>query len=378
MLNESLGMHVFSNYICKIENKVMIQDTLAFNISKTSNSKLSQVDWENLPFGRVFSDHMLVMEFKDGEWKTPDILPFENLSMHPATSALHYGQSIFEGMKANRTTSGDVQIFRPDMNAKRFIESCERMCMPVIPEDVFVELVRKIVEFDADWVPDREGYSLYIRPFMIATDEFVGIRPSETYKFIIFTCPVGAYYSQPVNVKVEERYTRAASGGVGRAKTAGNYAASLYPAKIGQEAGFHQLLWTDAKEHKYIEESGTMNICFMIGGVLITPTEDDDTILRGVTKRSAVELAHKWGVPVEERKVTVAEIVEAARSGKLEDAFGAGTAATIAHVAKFGYRDEVFDLPAIETRHFSSKVKQYLDDVKSGKIADEFGWCLKV
>lgn len=378
MLNESLGMHVLSNYICMIENKVMIQDTLAFNISKTNNSKLSQVDWENLPFGKVFSDHMLVMEFKDGEWKTPDIIPFGNLSMHPATSALHYGQSIFEGMKANRTASGDVQIFRPDMNAKRFIESCERMCMPVIPEEVFVELVRKVVEFDADWVPDREGYSLYIRPFMIATDEFVGIRPSETYKFIIFTCPVGAYYSQPVNIMVEEKYTRAASGGVGRAKTAGNYAASLYPAKIGQDAGYHQLLWTDAKDHKYIEESGTMNICFMIGGVLITPTEDDDTILRGVTKRSAVELAHKWGIPVEERKVTVAEIVDAARNGKLEDAFGAGTAATIAHVAKLGYRDEVFDLPSVETRHFSSKVKQYLDDVKSGKIADEFGWCLKV
>lgn len=356
----------------------MTQDTLAFKVSKTTDSKLSKVDWENLPFGKVFSDHMLVMEYADGKWSTPEIKPFENLSMHPATSALHYGQSIFEGMKANRSVNGDIQIFRPDMNAKRFIESCERMCMPVIPEEMFVELVRKTVEVDGDWVPNREGYSLYIRPFMFATDEFVGIRPSETYKFIVFTCPVGAYYSQPVNVKVEEKYTRAASGGVGRAKTAGNYAASLYPAKLGQEQGFHQLLWTDAKEHKYIEESGTMNICFMIDGTLITPSEDDDTILRGVTKRSVVDLANKWGVPVEERKVTVAEIVEAARSGKLQDAFGAGTAATIAHVAKLGYREETFDLPSMESRDFSNKVKAYLDDLKAGKIADEFGWCLKV
>ena len=356
----------------------MIQDTLAFKVSKTNNSKLSQVDWENLPFGKVFSDHMLVMEYADGKWQTPEIMPFENLSMHPATSALHYGQSIFEGMKANRMVNGEIQIFRPEMNAKRFIESCERMCMPVIPEELFVELVRKTVEFDADWVPNREGYSLYIRPFLIATDEFVGIRPSETYKFIIFTCPVGAYYSQPVNVKVEEHYTRAASGGVGRAKTAGNYAASLFPAKLAQEKGFHQLLWTDAKEHKYIEESGTMNICFVIDGKLITPSEDDDTILRGVTKRSVVDLAKKWGIPVEERKVTVEEIVEAARNGKLQDAFGAGTAATIAHVAKLGFRDEIFELPSIESREFSNKIKTYLDDLKAGKIADEFGWCFKV
>lgn len=356
----------------------MIQDTLAFKVSKTNNSKLSQVDWENLPFGKVFSDHMLVMEYADGKWQTPEIMPFENLSMHPATSALHYGQSIFEGMKANRMMNGEIQIFRPEMNAKRFIESCERMCMPVIPEELFVELVRKTVEFDADWVPNREGYSLYIRPFLIATDEFVGIRPSETYKFIIFTCPVGAYYSQPVNVKVEEHYTRAASGGVGRAKTAGNYAASLFPAKLAQEKGFHQLLWTDAKEHKYIEESGTMNICFVIDGKLITPSEDEDTILRGVTKRSVVDLAKKWGIPVEERKVTVEEIVEAARNGKLQDAFGAGTAATIAHVAKLGFRDEIFELPSIESREFSNKIKTYLDDLKAGKIADEFGWCFKV
>ena len=234
------------------------------------------------------------------------------------------------------------------------------------------------VELDKDWIPNKEGYSLYIRPFMFATDDFIGIKPSETYKFVIFTCPVGAYYSQPVNVKIEEYYTRAAEGGVGRAKTAGNYAASLYPAKLAQEQGFHQLVWTDAKEHKYIEESGTMNIVFEIDGKLITPSEGSDTILKGVTKRSVLEIAESWGVELEERKITVEEIVEGLRNGKVTDAFGAGTAATIAHIAKIGFRDEIFELPAVDTREISNKIKDYLTDLKTGRIADEFNWCLKV
>ena len=356
----------------------MLQKSHPISVTRTTKSHFNDVDWNNLPFGKVFSDHMLVMDYSDGKWHEPAIVPFANLSLHPATSAIHYGQSIFEGMKANRSVNGDILIFRPEMNARRFKESCDRMCMPEIPEDLFIELVRKTVEVDADWVPSKEGESLYIRPFMFATDEFVGIRPSETYKFIIFTCPVGAYYSEPVNVKIEEFYTRAAIGGVGRAKTAGNYGASLFPAKQGQLKGFHQLVWTDGKEHKFIEESGTMNIVFVIDGVLITPSEDADTILRGVTKRSVLEIAEKWGIPVEERKVSVEEIVTAAKNGKLQDAFGAGTAATIAPIAKIGYREEVLELPTIESREISTKIKNYLDDIKSGKKEDVFGWCLKV
>jgi branched-chain amino acid aminotransferase len=356
----------------------MLQKSHPISVTRTTKSHYNDVDWNNLPFGKVFSDHMLVMEYADGKWLDAEIIPFANLSLHPATSAIHYGQSIFEGMKANRSVNGDILIFRPEMNARRFKESCERMCMPEIPEDLFIELVRKTVEVDADWVPSNEGESLYIRPFMFATDEFVGIRPSETYKFIIFTCPVGAYYSEPVNVKIEEFYTRAAIGGVGRAKTAGNYGASLFPAKQGQLKGFHQLVWTDGKEHKYIEESGTMNIVFVIDGVLITPSEDADTILRGVTKRSVLEIAEKWGVPIEERKVSVEEIITAAKNSTLQDAFGAGTAATIASIAKIGYRDEVLELPPLETREISKKIKNYLDDIKSGKTDDVFGWCLKV
>lgn len=355
----------------------MLQETINIRVTPAQHSKISQVDWDNLPFGKVFADHMLVMEYRDGAWQEAEITEFGNLSLHPATSAIHYGQAIFEGMKANKSASGDVLIFRPEMNAKRFIESCERMCMPIVPEGLFVECVRKLVETDSNWIPNTPGYSLYIRPFMFATDGFVGIKPSETYKFVIFTCPVGAYYSEPVNVKIEEHYTRAAEGGVGRAKAAGNYGSSLYPAKQGQMQGFHQLLWTDAKTHEYIEESGTMNIMLVINGKLITPSEDSDTILRGITKRSVIELAQSWGMEVEERKVSVKELVEAIKDGSLTEAFGAGTAATIAHIAKIGYRDEILELPPIEGRTFSNKVGKVMDDIKSGAIEDTLGWILK-
>lgn len=374
-INYSLTLFSVSSYTYIIEN---MQETVTIRVNQTTESKISQVDWENLPFGKVFSDHMLVMDYKDGAWQDAEIVPFGPVMMHPAMSAIHYGQSIFEGMKANRTVDGDVVIFRPEMNAHRFAESCERMIMPVLPEALFVELVRKLVEVEKDWIPTKPGYSLYIRPFLFATDEFIGIRPSETYRFMIFTCPVGAYYNEPVNVKIEEFYTRASEGGVGRAKTAGNYGAALYPAKKGQLNGYHQLLWTDGKTHEYIEESGTMNVCFVINGTLVTPSEDSDTILRGVTKRSVVELAQQWGMPVEERRVTVAEIVEAHKNGSLTEAFGAGTAATIAHIAKIGYRDTDLVLPPIEGRTFSNKVHKYLDDLKAGIEPDVMGWTLKV
>lgn len=356
----------------------MIQQTISIKVTPTQESKINAVDWENLPFGKVFSDHMLVMDYKDGAWQDAEIVPFGPIAMHPAMSAIHYGQSIFEGMKANRAENGDILIFRPDMNAKRFAESSERMCMPVIPDDLFVELVRKLVEVEREWIPSREGYSLYIRPFLFATDEFIGIKPSETYRFMIFTCPVGAYYNEPVNVKIEEFYTRASEGGVGRAKTAGNYGASLFPARKGQADGYHQLLWTDGKTHEYVEESGTMNVLFVIDGKLITPSEDSDTILRGVTKRSVVEVAQQWGMPVEERRVSVQEIVDAHKNGTLTEAFGAGTAATIAHIAKIGYRDSDLVLPPVEGREFSNKVFAYLNDLKAGKVEDTLGWTLKV
>jgi branched-chain amino acid aminotransferase len=355
----------------------MLEQTLNFKITQAQESKISQVDWENLPFGRHFSDHMLVMEYRDGEWQNPEITPFGTIPFHPATSAIHYGQSIFEGMKANKSPEGEVLIFRPDMNAKRFQESCKRMAMPIIPENLFVECVRKLVDIDRAWIPNKEGYSLYIRPFMFSTDEFVGIRPSDTYKFMIFACPVGAYYSEPVNVLIEEHYTRAAEGGVGRAKAAGNYGASLFPARLGQQKGYHQLLWTDAKTHEFIEESGTMNIVFVINGIILSPTEDSDTILRGITKRSVLDVAASWGYEIEERRITVIEVIEAIKDGSCTEAFGAGTAATIAHINKIGFRGEDYFIPAIESRTFSNRVEKYLNDLKSGLSEDTFGWLVK-
>ena len=355
----------------------IMNETLSLNINRVSHSRVNDIDWDNLLFGREFSDHMLEMNYVNGKWEAPEIKAFANINMHPATSAIHYGQSIFEGMKASRQDSGEVVLFRPDMNAKRFAESCERMCMPVVPEDVFVDLVRKLVKIDDAWVPRAEGYSLYIRPFMYASDEFIGIKPSDTYKFLIFTCPVGVYYSKPVNVKIEEFYTRASAGGVGRAKTAGNYAASLYPAKKGNEEGFDQLIWTDGVEHKYIEESGTMNVVFEIDGKLVTPAEDSDTILRGIIKRSVVQIAKHLGIEVVERKITVEEVVSALKDGTLTDAFGAGTAATIAPIAKIGFRGELFEIP-LEPRTSSNKIKSFLNDLKAGKTNDVFNWLVKI
>jgi branched-chain amino acid aminotransferase len=347
---------------------------LTISVEQCNVSAVNQVDWDNLPFGRVFTDHMFIMEYADGKWQEAKIIPFQDIPMHPAMSAIHYGQSIFEGLKAYKHEDGRLSVFRPNMNAKRFNESAMRMCMPEIPEDIFIESIRKLVEVDSAWVPNKPGFSLYIRPFMFATDAWVGIKPSDTYKFMILLSPVGNYYAEPVRVKIEPYYTRAAQGGVGRAKAAGNYGASLYPAKQAQDHNFHQLVWTDAKEHKYIEESGTMNIVFQINDTLITPSEEQDTILRGITKRSILELASEWGISIEERKVSVEEVVQALRDGTMQDAFGAGTAATLAQIDIIGYKDEVFKLPSMESRTLSNKIKDHLDALKIGKIEDTFGW----
>lgn len=347
-------------------------------ITHTTQSKISEVDFKNISFGRIFSDHMLVMDFIDGQWQTAHIKPFAILPMHPAASALHYGQSFFEGMKAYKQRDGKPVLFRPHMNAKRFNHSAQRLCMPTLDEDRFVSLIAELVKLDSNWIPASEDSALYIRPFMYATDEYIGVKASDNYRLVVFTCPVGAYYAEPLRLKIEEYYTRAAEGGVGNAKAAGNYAASLYPAKLGRDKGFHQLLWTDGKTHEYIEESGTMNIVFMIDGVLISPSEDADTILKGTTKRTVFDLAQHWGVPTEERRVTVKEVVDAIRNGRLQECFGAGTAATIAQVDVIGYRDEILQLPAIENREFSKKIHQYIDAVKYGSTNDELNWIYNI
>jgi branched-chain amino acid aminotransferase len=346
-------------------------------IKLTNNSGLDQLDWDNLPFGKVFSDHMFSMRYENGEWKEPKIIPFQDIKMSPATSVLHYGQSCFEGMKANKNKSGEILLFRPYDNAKRFNASAERMCMPAIPEDIFVNTIKQLLDIDRDWIPMKEDYSLYIRPFLFATDPYVGVKPSETYEFIIFTCPVGAYYQNSVPVKIETKFTRAADGGTGYAKAAGNYAAALYPAKLAEKDGFQQLIWTDAKEHKYIEEAGTMNVMFVVGDTLLTP-KSSDTILDGITRKSVVDIARDWGLKVEERKIAVSEIIEAFKNGTIKEAFGAGTAATIAPIKSISFEGFNHVLPELNSDSFSSKVLQYIDSYKRGKVEDKFNWIEKI
>lgn len=355
----------------------MLAGTPSIDIQKAERSRIQEVDFNDLKFGREFSDHMLVIDYKDGVWQTPQIRPFGPVSIHPAISALHYGQSIFEGLKAYRGESGEVLLFRTYDNARRMNQSAERMCMPAMDPEMFAQAIKALVKIDEAWVPNLPGASLYIRPFMFATDEYVGIRPSDSYKFMIFCCPVGAYYSEPLRVKVEPFFTRANEGGVGQAKTAGNYAASLYPAKLGQKDGYHQLVWTDGKTHEYIEESGTMNIIFQIGDKLITP-ELSGTILAGITRDSVLTVARDWGLTVEERRVSVVEITEALENGTLQDAFGAGTAATIAQIQVMNVNGKDYTLPALESRSFSNKVYSYLNDLKRGIAADVHGWVERI
>ena len=341
-------------------------------VTKTEKSKINQVDFNNIPFGKVFADHMFTMDYADGEWSNFEIVPFQNLSFSPAISSLHYGQSIFEGMKAYRK-EGEIYTFRAKDNFNRMNKSAERMCMPPIPNEMVMNGLKQLLEVDKEWIPENETNSLYIRPFMFATDEYVGIRPSETYKFIIFSCPVGSYYTEPLKVKIETHYTRAANGGVGEAKAAGNYASSLYPAKLAKEKGYHQLLWTDSKEHKYVEESGTMNVMFVINGRLLTPSLSG-TILPGITRKSVLEIVKTWGIEVEERKIEVAEILDAIKNGTLEEAFGAGTAATIAQIQTIGHDGTDYELPSIPERKISNKVLKFLNELKRGQQEDKWGW----
>jgi branched-chain amino acid aminotransferase len=348
-------------------------DTLAIKVTKATTSKLPNVDFENLPFGKTFSDHMLIADYADGEWKNFEIVPFGEIGLSPAISALHYGQTFFEGLKAYKHDDGKISIFRPDKNAKRFNKSAERMCMPALPEELFLQSIAAVVDIDRDWVPSKEGYTLYIRPFMFATDPYLGVAPSTTYKFMVLLCPTGPYFSGNLNVKIETEYTRSAEGGFGYAKAAGNYAGSLFPGKKATEQGFDQILWTDAKTHEYVEEMGAANAMFVIDGKLITPSTRD-TILDGVTRDSIITLAKDWGMEVEERRISVAELVKAIEKGSCTDAFGAGTAATIASVAEIVHNGKTYVLPNPAESVFANKMRKTLDDIKYGRIEDSRNW----
>ena len=346
-------------------------------VTRTKASRLSQVDFNHLPFGKVFSDHMLVADFRNGEWQPAEILPYGLLSLSPAATVLHYGQSIFEGMKAHRNVRGTAVLFRARDNFVRMNRSAERMVMPQIPESLFLDGLRELIRVDAGWIPKQEGSALYIRPLLFANDDYIGVRPSDAYKFIIFTCPVGPYYSEPVKLWVTREYVRACEGGTGEAKTAGNYAASYYAAKQAQDRGYHNVLWLDGKEHRYAEECGTMNIMFVIDGVAVTPALSG-TILRGVTRDSVITLLREMKVKVEERKISIEEIREAHQKGKLQEAFGIGTAATISPVAEIGSEDGVVRLPPVEERKVGPALLKRLEDIRHGRVEDPYGWMEEV
>ncbi|RYZ99169.1 MAG: branched-chain amino acid aminotransferase [Sphingobacteriaceae bacterium] len=348
-------------------------DTLDLQITKTTHSRLQETDFENLIFGRTFSDHMFVADYADGEWKNFQVVPYGEIGISPAISALHYGQAFFEGLKAFKHPDGKVVIFRPDKNAERFNKSAERLCMPALPEEIFLQSLAAVVDIDRDWIPTKANHALYIRPFMFASDQFLGVTPSSTYKYIVLTGPVGPYFSKTLRVKIETHFTRAAEGGMGYAKAAGNYGSSMMPAKKAVDEGFDQLIWTDGKNHEYIEEMGAANAMFILDGKLITPTAGD-TILKGVTRDTVIKLAQEWGIPVEERPVSVTEIIEGAKSGKLTDAFGAGTAATIAPVGSISHNGEEYFLIDPKEREFSQKVLKTLDGIRYGTAPDTHGW----
>ena len=352
-------------------------DTMNIEVKKVKRSRLPEIDQKNLGFGKYFSDHIFTADFEKGQWLNPRITPYEKIQISPAMSALHYGQSIFEGQKAYKTGNGEVLVFRPLDNFKRMNVSAERMAMPSIPEEIFMDGLLELLRLDKKWVPKDEGSSLYLRPVYFATDEYLGVKISDDYKFIIITSPVGAYYSQPLKVLVETKFTRAVPGGVGFAKASGNYGRSHYPTQLAKKKGYDQLIWTDGYEHKYLEESGTMNVMCVINDVLITPGLHD-TILAGITRDSVLTLARDWKIKVEERKISVDELVDAHKKGTLQEIFGVGTAATIAPICLFGYKGKDFELPPVNGKTFGNRVKKELENIRRGKSPDKHGWMYKV
>mgnify|MGYP004636473399 CR=1 FL=1 len=353
---------------------------LDIKITKTTNPQ-PLPDESNLGFGKKFTDHMFVMNYTEGKgWHDARIIPFEKISLSPAAMVFHYGQEMFEGMKAYRGEDDKIYLFRPDMNAKRANKSNDRLCIPEIPEEDFVAAVKAVVDVDKRWVPHTEGTSLYIRPFIIATDEFLGVAPSKTYLFIIILSPSGAYYSSglaPVGIWIEDEYVRAVKGGIGFAKTGGNYAASLIAQVKAHDEGFSQVLWLDGVDRKYIEEVGAMNIFFKINGKIVTPMLNG-SILPGVTRDSVINLCKHWGMDVEERRISVEELLDAQHTGKLEEVFGTGTAAVISPVGKLRYKDEVMVIGDGNIGPVSQKIYDTITGIQWGKKEDPLGWRIEV
>jgi len=345
-------------------------------IIKAKTSKINEVDFDNLTFGKVFSDHMLACDFKNGAWQTPKVVPYQPITLDPSAKIFHYGQSVFEGMKAYKDANDDVWLFRPLENFKRLNISSKRLAIPELPENYFMDGLKTLLEVDKNWIPTKEGSSLYIRPFIFASGKGFHASPADEYKFIICTAPSGAYFSGKVKVLIEETYSRSANGGVGFAKAGGNYAGQFYPTQLAVEKGYQQVIWTDDTNHEFIEEAGAMNIFIRINDTLITgPTSE--RILDGITRKSIIEIAKAEGIPVEVRKITVKEVVEAAKNGSLKEMFGAGTAAVISPISGFGYKDADYDLPELDAT-YADKLKKIITDIQTNKSEDPFGWRVKL
>lgn len=347
--------------------------SLTFPIHKCEHTRIFDTDFNHLPFGKIFSDHMFVAECHHRKWENMRIVPYGPLSYSPAAAVFHYGQAIFEGMKAYRSPGGEVLFFRPDENYNRMIRSAERLCMPEIPAEIFINGLNELLKVDKDWIPMGADDALYIRPVFYAIDEVIGVKPSDNYHFIILTCPTGPYYSGELKVRIETTYSRASRSGTGYAKAAGNYAGALYPTQLANKAGYNQVIWTDAATNTLVEESGTMNLMFVINDVLITPSLSASK-LAGVTRDSILHIAKHWGMAVEERNVKLAEIIKALEKGTLQEAFGTGTAANVAPIHVIGYQGRDYELPKQTPDAFGVRVSKFLADLKNGRIEDPFGW----
>lgn len=348
-------------------------DAPIFNVHKTEKSRIGEIDFNNLEFGKFVADHMLVANYKDGHWQKGEIVPYGNLILSPTTLALHYGQTVFEGMKAFRMADGNISIFRIEKHYQRFCRSLERLCIPEVPLQLFEEGIKELVDLDQAWVPSQDGASLYIRPFVFASEERFGVKVAEEYQFIIFSGPVGPYYAKPLRVKVEDRYIRAARGGTGYAKCGGNYAAAFYPTQKAREEGFDQVIWTDASPELNIEESGTMNVMFVIGDTLCTPPVSD-SILSGVTRDSYLQLAKDLGYNTSEERINAQKLIDAFNNGTLKEAFGAGTAAVAAPIKTINIKGKDYELPAVTEDSFSQKAKKMLTAIRLGNAPDKYHW----
>ena len=346
-------------------------------IVPTQHSRLHEVDFDNLSFGTVFTDHMFVCDYENGTWGTPEIIPYGPFSMAPSASVLHYGQAVFEGMKAYKDSAEEVWLFRPDQNIKRMNKSAERLAIPTFPKNIFHEGLLKLVDMDRDWIQPGRGNSLYIRPFVFASQAGVQASPSNKYRLMIICAPVASYYSGgEVRVKIADHYSRAPQGGTGYAKAAGNYGGQFYPTQLAIQEGYQQVIWTDAATHEYVEEAGTMNLFFHIGDKLITaPTSD--SILDGVTRKSIIQLAKDTGVDMEIRPLRVAELLEAQENGALKEIFGSGTAVVIQPIHGFGYKDNNFQLPSVKNG-LADTLKSKLVDIQYNEAPDLHGWRVRV